>query len=116
VERTGFYNVLALNIDQPESFLERLERLLADRPHLAGSIASVFPAEKCFDFSDTADFESKAREVELAWVPRLASRSFHVRVHRRGRKGPLVSPDEERALADVLLAATRGMGYPARIR
>jgi hypothetical protein len=34
---------------------------------------------------------------------------------RRGRKGALVSPDEERALADVLLAATRGMGYPARI-
>lgn len=115
VERTGFYNVLAMNVDEPEHFLERLERLLADQPDLAESIASVFPAEQCFDFSNTAEFESKAREAALAWVPRLAGKSFHVRVHRRGRKGTLVSPDEERALADALLGATRETGNPAHV-
>ncbi|RPI56695.1 MAG: hypothetical protein EHM55_04455 [Acidobacteria bacterium] len=115
VQRTGFYNVLAMNADQPETFLERLERLLPDHPELAESIASIFTAERCFDFSDTSEFESKAREVGLAWAPRLAGKSFHVRVHRRGRKRTLVSPDEERALADALLAATREMGNPARV-
>ena len=115
VERTGFYNVLAMNVDGLETFLTRLERLLADHPSFAESIASVFPAERCFDFSDAADFESKAREAALAWVPQLAGKSFHVRVHRRGRKRTLVSPDEERAVADALLGATRETGTPARV-
>jgi len=115
VQRTGFYNVLAMNVDEPQTFLERLERLVSDQPHLAESIASIFCAERCFDFSDTSEFEAKAREAGLAWAPQLAGKSFHVRVHRRGRKRTLVSPDEERALADVLLAATREMGNPARV-
>lgn len=98
VERTGFYNVLALNVDELESFLPRLDRLVADHPSLAESIASVFPADRCFDFADAADFESKARDAALAWASQLAGKSFHVRVHRRGRKRTLVSPDEERAV------------------
>jgi tRNA(Ser,Leu) C12 N-acetylase TAN1 len=115
VERTGFYNVLALEVGEPESFLPRLEQLVGDRPGLADSIASVFRAERCFDFSDVADFEAKAREAALPCVPQLAGKSFHVRVHRRGRKGTLVSPDEERALADALLEATREAGNPAHV-
>jgi len=115
VERTGFYNVLAMNVDEVESFLPRLERLAADHPSLAESIASVFRAERCFDFSDAADFESKARDAALAWAPQLVGKSFHVRVHRRGRKRELVSPDEERAVADALLSATREAGNPARV-
>jgi tRNA(Ser,Leu) C12 N-acetylase TAN1 len=115
VERTGFYNVLAMNVEELQSFLPRLERLVADDPGLRESLASVFPAERCFDFSDAADFEAKAREAALGWVPRLAGKSFHVRVHRRGRKGTLVSPAEERFVADALLSATREMGDPARV-
>jgi hypothetical protein len=49
--------------EQLEDFLRRLEQLVTDRPSLAESIASVFPAERCFDFADAADFESKARDV-----------------------------------------------------
>jgi tRNA(Ser,Leu) C12 N-acetylase TAN1 len=115
VERTGFYNVLAMNVDGLEDFVIRLERLMADHPSLAESIASIFPAERCFEFSDAADFESKAREAALAWVPQLAGKSFHVRVHRRGRKRTLASPDEERAVADALLDATRKAGNPAHV-
>jgi tRNA(Ser,Leu) C12 N-acetylase TAN1 len=115
VGRTGFYNVLAMNVGEMESFLPRLERLVAEYPSLAESIASVFPAERCFGFSDTADFESKVRDAALAWVPQLVGKSFHVRVHRRGRKRTLVSPDEERTVADALLSATREAGIPARV-
>ena len=115
VERTGFYNVLAMKVDEPEGFLERLERLFAEHPRVVESVASIFAAERSFDFSSTAEFESKAREAALAWVPDLAGKTFHVRVHRRGWKRTLVSPDEERALADALLAAIRETGNPARV-
>lgn len=115
VERTGFYNVLAMTVDEPKGLLDRLEQLFAERPDIVESVAHVFPAEQSFDFSSPAEFESKAREVALAWVPRLTGKTFHVRVHRRGRKGTLVSPEEERALADALLAAIRETGNPARV-
>lgn len=115
VQRTGFYNVLAMKVDEPEAFLDRLERLIAEHPDVVQSLAHVFPAERCFDFSSTAELQSKAREAALAWVPQLAGKSFHVRVHRRGWKRTLVSPDEERTLADALLAAIRATGNSARV-
>jgi tRNA(Ser,Leu) C12 N-acetylase TAN1 len=115
VEKTGFYNVLSMSVDDPQRFVERLDGLLAERPNLADAIASVFAAERCFDFANTAEFEARVRDAALAYAPQLAGKSFHVRVHRRGRKGELVSPDEERAIADALLAATREMGDPARV-
>jgi tRNA(Ser,Leu) C12 N-acetylase TAN1 len=115
VERTGFYNVLTMNVDDPERLIDRLERLLAEHPRAVGSVAHVFPAQRCFDFSSPAEFASKAREAALAWVPRLAGKTLHVRVHRRGRKGTLVSPEAERAIADALLAAIQETGNPARV-
>jgi len=115
VERTGFYNVLTMNVDDPERLVDRIERLFAEHPQAVASVAQVFPAERCFDFSSPVEFESKAREAALAWVPRLAGKTFHVRVHRRGRKGTLMSPEAERAIADALLAAIQHTGSPARV-
>jgi tRNA(Ser,Leu) C12 N-acetylase TAN1 len=104
-----------MRVDEPDRLLARIEELLAGQPRAAASIAHVFPAEKCFEFSSAAEFESKAREGALAWVPRLAGRSLHVRIHRRGGKGTLVSPEAERAIADGLLAAIQETGRPARV-
>jgi tRNA(Ser,Leu) C12 N-acetylase TAN1 len=104
-----------MNVGDPEHMVDRLERLFAEHPRAVASVAHVFPAQRCFDFSSSADFESKAREVALAWVPRLTGKTLHVRVHRRGRKGTLVSPEAERAIADALLAAIHETGNPARV-
>jgi tRNA(Ser,Leu) C12 N-acetylase TAN1 len=115
VERTGFYNVLTMNVDDPEHLVDRLERLFAEHPGAVESVARIFPAERCFEFSSPAEFEAKAREAAVAWVPRLAGKTLHVRVHRRGRKGTLVSPEAEHAIADALLAAIQETGNPARV-
>ena len=115
VERTGFYNVLTMNVDDPQHLVDRLERLFAEHPGAVESVAHIFPAERCFEFSSPAEFESKARAAALTWVPRLAGKTLHVRVHRRGRRGTLVSPEAERAVADALLAAIHETGSPARV-
>jgi tRNA(Ser,Leu) C12 N-acetylase TAN1 len=47
--------------------------------------------------------------------PAAGGKTVHVRVHRRGRKGTLVSPEAERAIADALLAAIAATGNPARV-
>lgn len=115
VKRTGFYNVLTMDVDDPARLIGQIEHVISEDPHASASVAHVFPAERCFDFSSPAEFESKAREAALAWVPRLAGKTFHVRVHRRGRKGTLVSPDVERAVADALIAAMYDAGSPGRV-
>ena len=48
-------------------------------------------------------------------MPELAQKSFHVRMHRRGFKGRLSSPEEERFLDDLLLTALEEVGTPGRI-
>jgi len=115
VDRTGYYNVFAMKVEEPTRFVEGLEHLVTEHPQLADAVAHVFPAERCFDFSSRAEFEAKARETALEWTPRLAGGTFHVRVHRRGRQQVLRSPDEERMLADALLAAIRAAGKSAEV-
>jgi tRNA(Ser,Leu) C12 N-acetylase TAN1 len=115
VRRTGFYNVLTMEVNEPQSFVAQIEQLSAEHPALVESVGSVFAATRCFDFSNVAEFESKAREAALEWVPQLAGKRFHVRMHRRGRKGMLASPREERTVADALLDAIRETGNPAHI-
>ena len=50
------------------------------------------------------------------WVPELAGKRFHVRMHRRGLKGALLSPVEERLLDEALLAALQKAGAEGALR
>jgi tRNA(Ser,Leu) C12 N-acetylase TAN1 len=51
----------------------------------------------------------------LAWAPALAGKSFHVRLHRRGFKGRLSTPEEERFFDDALLGALQSTGAPGSL-
>jgi tRNA(Ser,Leu) C12 N-acetylase TAN1 len=81
----------------------------------ADCLSRVVPAERTFAFQSPEEFEANAREIALGWVPRLAGRSFHVRLHRRGFKGRLSTPAEERFLDDVLLQALQAAGTPGSL-
>jgi tRNA(Ser,Leu) C12 N-acetylase TAN1 len=115
VERTGFFNVLVLTPDDPAGFLDRFSEMVANVPGVLAVLSRVMPASVCFDFQDAHEFEDKARAAVLAWAPRLAGKSFHVRMHRRGFKETMSSQVEERFLDEVLLAACAEAGEPARM-
>ena len=51
----------------------------------------------------------------LEWSPSLTGKSFHARLHRRGPKLDLHTPDAERLFNDVIVAATTKAGMPGRI-
>ncbi len=53
--------------------------------------------------------------VLLEWSPRLTARSFDVRLHRRGAKHDLQTPEIERFLDDVLVGATALAGRTSKI-
>ncbi len=115
VERTDYYNVVVLRVGDRAAFLEELRDSIEAEPGILNLVGRVVPAERTFDYQGREEFEQQAREVALAWVPLLAGKSFHVRMHRRGFKRQLSSQEEEQQLADLLLDELAQAGSPGRI-
>ncbi len=114
-ERSPYHNVLVMKVDDPMAVLEAVERLTEERPALYDAIARVAPATRTFDFSSAESFKDNAKSIALEWLPSLTGKSFHARLHRRGPKLDLHTPDVERFLNDVIIEATAKAGPPARI-
>lgn len=115
VFRTGYFNVLVLVPDDPESFLDRFAAMVENVPQVMEVLSRVVPAARGFTFESPQDFEAKARTIALEWAPRLRGKSFHVRMHRRGFKGRLPSQHEERFLDQAVLERLQEEGRPGRI-
>jgi tRNA(Ser,Leu) C12 N-acetylase TAN1 len=115
VAGSGFFNVLLMQVDDPGAFLEALRARAEQDPGSVACLARVTPVDHTFGFHSVEEFETHAREAVQDYVPALAGKSFHVRVHRRGFKGQLSSLDEERVLAEGLLERLQGAGTPGRV-
>jgi tRNA(Ser,Leu) C12 N-acetylase TAN1 len=116
VERTDYYNVLALKVDDGVLFLDAVKRDTGLQPELKSALARVIPVRRVFVFQNAAEFEARVREAALDFVPDLAQRTFHVRMHRRGFRGQLASQDIERKLARLLLERLEAAGTPGHVR
>ena len=110
VARTAYYNVLAMKVANADAFLADFAAAVADTHGVLNFVSHVAPARETFDFATAEEFETRARALVIGWVPKLAGNSFHVRLHRRGFKGVLSTPREERFLDETLLAALEGNG------
>lgn len=115
VARSPYHNVLVMKVDDAVALLEAVERQTEEDPPLYDAISRVAPAERQFEFDSAQDFADKAKAVLREWLPRLAGRSFHVRLHRRGARHELHSPDVERMLDDAVIEATTQAGAPAKL-
>jgi len=115
LEHSGYFHVMVMAVADPDRFLQELGDAVAEAPGLLNFIAHVFVAQRTFDFATVEEFERKARELALGWSALLAGSRFHVRLHRRGLKGILSTPQEERFLDDALLDALGAAGTPGHI-
>lgn len=115
VQKTAFYNVLVMKVDDTGQLMEALrERAEAD-PSSLSFLSRLIPVTHTFSFQSPEEFEQKAGAVVLEWAPKLAGKSFHVRMHRRGFKGKLSSPEEERFLDRIVLDALQKDGLSAQV-
>lgn len=115
VERSPYHNVVVMKVGDPIALLEAVEQRTEEVPALYDAISRVAPAMRSFEFSSALEFHEKAKAIMMEWLPRLAGRSFHVRLHRRGAKYDLRPHDTERVLDDALLDVTRRAGMPGSI-
>ena len=115
LRRTEYYNVATIAVADPAAFLREFRAAVDQSLGILNAMAHVVPFKHLFEFKDAAEFETKAREIALSYVPQLLGKSFHVRLHRRGLKGTISTPAEERFLDEALLAALAAAGSPGRI-
>lgn len=113
---TEYHNVAVMAVKDTGAFLREFATALDEEPGILNAMSHVVPLEHVFTFKDPAEFEATSREIALSYAPRLAGKSFHVRLRRRGLKGTISTPGEERFLDDVLLEALAAAGNPGRIR
>lgn len=115
VQKTNFYNVLTLQVPDLSAFQDRLAQLCEEKPEILNVLSRVVPAQVVFSYQTAEEFEEKAREAVQRWLPDLAGKSFYVRLYRRGFRGRIVSPEEERFLDEALLSALEERGTPGGI-
>ncbi|MDJ0742015.1 MAG: hypothetical protein QNJ32_01500 [Xenococcaceae cyanobacterium MO_167.B27] len=115
VYTTKFLNVLVMEVSNIPRFLETLNAWVSEDPSLLKLLSRTVPVTSTFSFQSPEEFETKAQEAVLYFLPLLAGKSFHIRMHRRGFKGRISSHDEERFLDKILLEELRKMGNPGHI-
>jgi tRNA(Ser,Leu) C12 N-acetylase TAN1 len=113
VHASDFRNVLVMRVDDVIAFLEAVHRTLAKDASIANAVSRIVPVTHGFRFGSAEEFEDRARGVVSEWVPDLAGKRFHVRMHRRGFKGKLSSQHEEQFLDHFVLERTEIAGMPA---
>ena len=115
LERTLYHNVLTMKVDDPMEALEAIELKTQESTALYDAISRVSPASYSFNFQSAEKFLAKAKSLLVGWSPRLAGRSFHVRLRRRGPKYDLGSQQTEHLLNDIILDATSKLGDPGKL-
>lgn len=115
VGRTGFYNVLVMKVDDVGSFLDELDRRAEQEPRLAEILSRVLPTRHTFDFDSPGTFREETARIAGELSPRLAGRSFHVRMHRRGHQGELSTQDEEERVAAAVFEALEAEDTTAEV-
>jgi tRNA(Ser,Leu) C12 N-acetylase TAN1 len=115
VHLTDFFNILIMRVADHRLFLEELRDKTGRDAEGSSSLARVIPVVETFTFQTPAEFDAKSRQAVCAWLPALANRGFHLRMHRRGFKGKLSSMDEERFLDTYLLETLATAGTPGHI-
>lgn len=115
VRRTRYYNVLVMEVDDVGSFLEALDRRSEEEARLEEVISRVLPATRTFGFDSPEEFRERTSRAAADLAPRLAGRSFHVRMHRRGHQGELSTQDEEERIATAVFDALERDGRTAEV-
>ena len=115
VATTEFHNVLVMQVADVDALMAALGEMMGEDMSLANDISRLMPAQATFDFETRQEFEEKASAAILGWADRMAGKTFHIRLHRRGLGDQLSSLSEEKLLDTALLDRLVEMGHPGRI-
>jgi len=115
IERSPYHNVLVMKVDNPIALLAAIEKSTQENTALYDALSRVAPGMRCFYFHSAEEFVATVKSILSEWLPDLAGRSFHVRLHQRGTKHDLRTQDAERSFDDAIMEATLKAGMASKI-
>jgi tRNA(Ser,Leu) C12 N-acetylase TAN1 len=107
--RAGYRNVLVGQVNDQRKFLQTVRERLPTDMQLAASLTKIVPVEQVVTFEPSRLAETLV-ELLTPCANRIAGKSFHVRVERRGLKGVVHTPTVERTVGEALLTAAGACG------
>lgn len=113
VKPTAYYNVVMLRVEDVPGFMNLLAEEWEARDGRLALLQRVVPLDHTFNFSNRQSFGKHAADIARSWAPRLAGKTFHFRMHRRGFKEQMSSMEEEQMLNTVVVEATAQTVQPA---
>ena len=110
VSKTEYFNVMVMHVEDIEQFLEDIKTAISINQVILEYVARVITFTHTYMFQSPQEFEEKAQTIVVDWIPVLAGKQFHVRMHRRGFKGRLSSQNEESVLDTFVMKELAKMG------
>ena len=115
VYQSDFENVLLMRVESIPNFLEVFSAKLLENSSWEKIFSRIVPVTSTFSFQSQQEFEIKAKQIILKWLPMLAGKKFYVRMHRKGMKNYIDRYEEETFLDLVILQELEKIGKPALI-
>lgn len=115
VFQSDFENILLMNVNSIPEFLASFNDKLLNDPSLEKVFSRIVPVTSTFSFQSAEEFETKAQEVVLQWLPIMAGKKFYVRMHRKGFKDRIDCHEEETFLDLIILQELEKIGTPGEI-
>ena len=113
--KTEFHNVLVMQTEDTQQTLQQLQKKLNADAVLQTAISRVMPVTHGFTFQSAEQFETQARAVVETLLPKIANKTFHVRMQRRGFKSRLYTIEEEKFLDTYTLDQREQSGSTYKI-
>jgi tRNA(Ser,Leu) C12 N-acetylase TAN1 len=115
VYQSDFEDVLLMKVESIPDFLEAFNTRMLKDPTLKVVASRIVPVTSTFLFGSQEEFETKAKEAVLNWIPKLAGKKFNVRMHRKGLKDRIDRHEEETFLDLIILQELEAIGNPGKI-
>jgi tRNA(Ser,Leu) C12 N-acetylase TAN1 len=115
LRRSAYPNVLTGLHEDPAAFLASLSAVLEEKPHVETSISRLMTVERVFSVDPPTFPQQLEKEIE-PFLPRLAGKTFHVRLERRGHKGRIHSKNCEVSLGGHIYERLASQGFQPAVR
>lgn len=109
LRRAAFRNVLVGSVEDVHACLQAVAELCERRPRIRHWLGRILPVERTFAV-DPPTFDAQLQTATAPFVDRLAGRSFHVRIERRGHKGVINTHASEQAVGGRLYDTLEARG------
>lgn len=113
--RGGFPNVMVATVEDPTAFLDALREAYERSQLVRGALGKVIPITKTFRLASPETFIDEVAAALELMSERLSSRTFFVRVFRRGHRNAIDSTRAEGEVGARLITSLESRGAHAKV-